>query len=111
MALNNSDIMTCHEQELREMLTIGQYLGSGLRYLLYYYGQLAITNEMGLMRWPEGPKVVVAAINAQECVSGLSPVREEYLAAKLRSLEGAMERQSRRANEENRRQDYFEARP
>ncbi|OHB83359.1 MAG: hypothetical protein A2Z38_04935 [Planctomycetes bacterium RBG_19FT_COMBO_48_8] len=38
------------EAELQEMLEIGLYLGSGPRYLLYYYGQLAITNDAGLNR-------------------------------------------------------------
>jgi len=100
MVSNNSDIMTCHEQELQEMLEIGLYLGSGPRYLLYYYGQLAITNGVGLNRWPEGPKVVVAVIKAQECAGGLSPARKAYLLAKLRSLEDVRKVQSRLASEE-----------
>ena len=79
------------EAELREMLEIGRYLGSGRRYLLYYYGQLAITNDVGLNRWPEGPKVVVAIIKAQECAVGLSSSRKEFLLAKLRSLEDESE--------------------
>jgi len=82
------------------MLEIGRYLGAGPRYLLYYYGQLAITNDVGLNRWPEGPKVVVAVIKAQECACGLSPARKEYLLAKLRSLEIVRKVQSRQANEE-----------
>jgi hypothetical protein len=103
MVSNNSDIMTCHEQELEEMLEIGLYLGSGPRYLLYYYGQIAITNNTGLMRWPKGPKVVVAVIKSQECVCGLSPARKAYLLAKLRSLEDIRKVQSRRASKERRR--------
>jgi len=103
MVSNNSDIMTSHEQELEEMLQIGLYLGSGARYLLYYYGQLAITNNAGLMRWPKGPKVVVAIIKPQECAGGLSPARKAYLLAKLRSLEDVRIVQSRRASEERRR--------
>jgi hypothetical protein len=103
MVSNNSDIITCHEQELQEMLEIGLYLGTGPRYLLYYYGRLAITNNAGLMRWPEGPKVVVAIIKLQECACGLSPVRKAYLRAKLHSLEDVRERQSRRASEDRRR--------
>jgi len=86
--------------ELQEMLEIGMYLGSGPRYLLYYYGQLAITNDAGLMRWPQGPKVIVAVIKAQECASGLSPARKAYLLARLRSLEYVRKRQSRLASEE-----------
>ena len=74
MISNNNDSMASHEQALQEMLEIGRYLGSGRRYLLYYYGQLAITNDAGLNRWPEGPKVVIAVIKAQECAGGLSPV-------------------------------------
>jgi hypothetical protein len=100
MVSNNSDILSCHEQELREMLKIGRYLSSGPRYLLYYYGQLAITNNAGLMHWPEGPKVVVAVIKPQECACGLSPARKAYLLAKLSSLEDIGERQSRQASEE-----------
>ena len=71
------------EAELQEMLEIGLYLGSGARYLLFYYSQLAITNDAGLMRWPEGPKEIVAVVTAQECMSGLSPARRAYLLAKL----------------------------
>jgi hypothetical protein len=92
--------MASAEAELQEMLDIGMYLGSGPRYLLYYYGQLAITNNVGLNRWPEGPKVIVAVIKAWECTGGLSPARKAYLLAKLRSLEGIRKRQSRRASEE-----------
>jgi len=92
--------MTSMEAELQEMLEIGLYLGTGPRYLLYYYGQLAITNDAGLNRWPEGPKVVVAVIKAQECAGGLSPARKAYLLAKLDSLEDVRKRQSRRASEE-----------
>jgi len=88
MVSNNSDTMICHEQELQEMLEIGRYLGSGPRYLLYYYGWLAITNGTGLMHWPQGPKVIVAVIKPQECACGISPKRKAYLLAKLRSLEG-----------------------
>jgi len=84
--------MASMEVELEEMLEIGRYLGSGRRYLLYYYGQLAITNDAGLNRWPEGPKVVVAIIKAQECAVGLSQARKEYVLAKLRSLEDESER-------------------
>src|SRR4030042_535869 len=100
MVSNNSDTMICHEQELQESLEIGRYLGSGPRYLLYYYGWLAITNGTGLMRWPQGPKVIVAVIKAHECVSGLSPARKEFLLAKLRSLEDIRDRQSRQADED-----------
>ena len=87
--------MASMEAELQEMLEIGLYLGSGPRYLLYYYGQLAITNDTGLMRWPEGPKAIVAVIKARECAVRLSPARKEYLLAKLRSLEDVRERQRR----------------
>ena len=100
MVSNKSDIMTCHEQELEEMLEIGLYLGIGPRSLLYYYGRLAITNDTGLMRWPEGPKVIVAVIKAQECACGLNPERKEYLLAKLRSLEDVRKVQSRQASEQ-----------
>ena len=92
--------MASAEAELQEMLDIGMYLGSGPRYLLYYYGQLAITNNVGLNRWPEGPKVIVAVIKARECTGGLSPARKEYLLARLCSFEGVRKRQSRRASEE-----------
>ncbi len=92
--------MESMEAELQEMLEIGRYLGTGPRYLLYYYGQFAITNGVGLNRWPEGPKVVVAVIKPQECVGGLSPARKAYLLAKLRSLEDVRKLQSRRASEE-----------
>jgi hypothetical protein len=102
MVLNNNEITTCHEKELREMLEIGMYLGSGPRYLLYYYGQLAITNNAGLNHWPEGPKVIVAVIKAQECVCGLSPARKEYVMAKLRSLEDIRKRQCRQADKDRR---------
>ncbi|MHC4206193.1 MAG: hypothetical protein ACYSTT_16200 [Planctomycetota bacterium] len=91
------------EAELQEMLEIGMYLGSGPRYLLYYYGRLAITNDAGLMRWPQGPKVFVAVIKAQECAGGLSRTRKEYMLAKLRLVESIRERQSRRASEDKRR--------
>jgi hypothetical protein len=77
-------MMTSYEREFQDMLEIGQYLGAGPRYLLYYYGQLAITNDTGLMFWPEGPREIVAVIKAQECANGLSPARKEYLLAKLR---------------------------
>jgi hypothetical protein len=100
MVSNNSGLMCYREQELQEMLEIGVYLDPGPRYLLYYYGQLAITNDTGLMRWPQGPKVIVAVIKAQECTSGLSPARKTYLLAKLRSLEDVRKSQSRRPNEE-----------
>ncbi len=102
MVSNNSDILTCHEQELVEMLEIGLYLGSGPRYLLYYYGQLAITNNTGLMRWPKGPKVIVAIIKVHECACGLSPARKVYLLAKLRSLEDVRERQSWQVSDDRR---------
>lgn len=102
MVSNNSDIITSAEAELQEMLQIGLYLGSGPRYLLYYYGQLAITNDSGLKSWPEGAKVVVAVIKPKECACGLSPVRKAYLLAKLRLLQDVRKRQSRRAEEERR---------
>ena len=92
--------MESMEAELQEMLEIGLYLGLGPRYLLYYYGQLAITNNTGLIHWPQGPKVIVAVIKAQECVSGLSPARKASLLAKLRSLEDVRKRQCRQANED-----------
>jgi len=95
--------MTCKEQELQEMLEIGLSLGPGPRYLLIYYGQLAITNDAGLMRWPKGPKVVIAVIKDQECACGLSPARKEYLLAKLRSLEDVRKRQCRQADKDRRR--------
>ena len=95
--------MESMEAELQEMLEIGLYLGSGPRYLFYYYGQLAITNDAGLNRWPQGPKVIVAVIKAQECACGLSPARKAYLLAKLRSLEDVRKKQRRRAGEERRR--------
>ncbi|MHC4325525.1 MAG: hypothetical protein ACYSUX_14765 [Planctomycetota bacterium] len=81
--------MESMEAELQEMLKIGRYLGSGRRYLLYYYGRLAITNEAGLMRWPEGPKVIVAVIKPRQCVCGLSPTKKACLLAKLYSLDDA----------------------
>jgi hypothetical protein len=95
--------MTSMEAELQEMLEIGRYLGSGPRYLLYYYGQLAITNDTGLNRWPQGPKAIVAVIKAQECAGGLSPARKEYLLAKLCSLEDVRKRQCRQADKDRRR--------
>jgi len=88
------------EAELQEMLEIGVYLSTGPRYLLYYYGQLAITNDAGLMHWPKGQKAIIAVVTAQECVCGLSPARKAYLLAKLRSFEDIRKRQSRRANED-----------
>jgi hypothetical protein len=88
------------ESELKEMLEIGLCLGYGPRYLLFYYGQLAITNDTGLMCWPEGPKVIVALVKAQECMSGLSPARRAYLLAKLHLLEDVRTRQSWRASED-----------
>ena len=102
MVSNNSDILNSQEQELKETLEIGRYLGSGLRYLLYYYGQLAITNDAGLMHWPEGPKVIVALVTAQECAGGLSSARRAYLLAKLCSFEDIRKRQCRRAKEDRR---------
>ncbi|HUT45855.1 MAG TPA: hypothetical protein VMX36_06185 [Sedimentisphaerales bacterium] len=95
--------MTNTEAELQEMLETGRYLGAGPRYLLYYYGQLAITNDAGLMRWPQGPKVVVAVLRPDECVHGLSPARKEYLLAKLHSLEDVRKRQCCCAGEDRRR--------
>lgn len=100
MVSDKGDIMACHEQELQEMLEIGQHFGSTPRYLLCYYGQLAITNDDGLMHWPEGPKVIVTVIEAQECVCGLSPAKKVYLLDRLRSLEGTREGQSRQTNGE-----------
>jgi hypothetical protein len=94
--------MESMEAELQEMLELGMYLGSGPRYLLYYYGQLAITNDAGLMHWPEGPKVIVAVVTAKECAGGLSRERKEFLLAKLRSFEGVRKRQCRQANEDRR---------
>jgi hypothetical protein len=88
------------EAELQEMLEIGLYLGSGARYLLYYYGQLAITNDAGLNRWPQGPKAIVAVIKPHECAGWLSPTRKAYLLAKLRSLEGVRKVQCRCADED-----------
>jgi hypothetical protein len=95
--------MCCREQELQEMLEISVYLGSGPRYLLYYYGQLAITNDAGLTRWPEGPKMIVSVIKARECTGGLSPARKTYLLAKLSSLEDVRKSRCRRPNEEKSR--------
>ena len=80
---NNSGISTSHEQGLQEMLEIGRCLGSGPRYLLYYHGQLAITNERGLASWPEGLKVLIAVVNSRECTGGLSPARKTYLLDKM----------------------------
>ena len=97
--------MEIMEAELREMLETGLYLGSGSRYLLYYYGQLAITNNTGLMRWPEGPKAIVTVIKHQECAGGLSPVRKDYLLAKLCSLQDVRKRQSCCAGEDRCRQE------
>jgi len=97
MVSNNGEIMASHEQELQEKLEIGRCLGPGVRYLLYYYGQLAITNDTGLMYWPEGPKVIVSTVKPQECTGGLSLERKEYLLAKLYSLEDIRERQGRQA--------------
>jgi len=88
------------ETELQEMLEIGVYLGVGPQYLLYYYGQLAITNDAGLMNWPKGPKAIVAVVTARECAGGLSPLRRACLLAKLRSFEGIRERQCRQARED-----------
>jgi hypothetical protein len=102
MVLNNSDIMTSHEQELQEMLEIGLYLGAGPRYLLYYYGQLAITNHAGLMCWPKGPKVIVAVIKPHECAYGLSHARKVHLLTKLRLLQDVRKVQSQQANEDRR---------
>jgi len=102
MVSDNSAIMICYERELKEMLEIGLYLGSGPRYLLYYYGRLAITNDTGLTHWPEGPKAIVAVITAQECAFELSQSRKEYLLAKIRSLEDVRKRQSRQASEDRR---------
>ena len=85
------------EKELEAMLEIGRYLGPGLRYLLYYYGQLAITNDIGLICWPEGPKVLISTIKPQECKGGLGLERKEYLLARLYSLEDIRERQGRQA--------------
>lgn len=102
MVSNNNDIITCHEQKLEEMLEIGLYLGSGPRYLLYYYGQLAITNDAGLIRWPKGPKVIVAVIKSHECACGLSQARKAYLLTKLRSLEDVGKRQCRQADKDRR---------
>jgi hypothetical protein len=92
--------MESMEAKLQEMLEFGMYLGSGPRYLLYYYGQLAITNDAGLMRWPKGPKVIVAVVTARECAGGLSPARKAYLLARLRSFEGVRERQCSQARED-----------
>ena len=92
--------MESMEAELQEMLEIGRYLGSGPRYLLYYYGQLAITNDAGLMHWPKGPKAIVAVVTARECAGGLSPARKEFLLAKLRSLQHVRKRQCRQARED-----------
>jgi hypothetical protein len=90
------------ETELQEMLEIGRYLGSGPRYLLYYYGQLAITNDAGLMRWPKGPKAVVAVVTAHECASELNLARRAYLLAKLGSFNGIRKRQCRQAKDDRR---------
>jgi hypothetical protein len=100
MVSNNSDITNSHERELREMLKIGVFLGTGPRYLLYYYGQLAITNNAGLMCWPKGPKAIVAVVTAQECAGGLSSARRVCLLAKLCSFEDIRERQYRQARED-----------
>jgi hypothetical protein len=102
MVSNNSNITNSHERELQEMLEIGVYLGAGPRYLLYYYGQLAITNDAGLIHWPKGPKAFVAAVTAKECAGGLSPTRKACLLAKLRSFENVRERQCRQAREDRR---------
>jgi hypothetical protein len=92
--------MESMEAELQGMLEIGMYLGPGPRYLLYYYGQLAITNDAGLMHWPEGPKVIIVVIEAQECACGFSPARKTYLAEKLHSLEKVRKIQSQQASED-----------
>jgi hypothetical protein len=102
MVSNNSDITNSHERELQEMLEIGVYLGAGPRYLLYYYGQLAITNAAGLMSWPKGPKAIVAVVTAKECAGGLSSARRACLLAKLSSFEDIRGRQCRQAREDRR---------
>lgn len=100
MVLNSRDITNSQEQELHEILEIGVHLGSGPLYLLYYYGQLAITNDAGLMRWPEGPKVIVAVVTTQECAGGLSPARKEFLLAELRLFESVRKSQCRQVRED-----------
>lgn len=93
MVPHNGEVIASNKQrrevscgELQDKLEIGRHLGTGPRYLLYYYGQLAITNNTGLMYWPEGPKMIVSVIKEHECENGLSINRKEYLLAKLNSL-------------------------
>lgn len=93
MLSKDISIMESVEAKLLEMLEIGMHLGTGPLYLLYYYGQLAITNNAGLLRWPEGPKVIVAVIEAQECSLMFRSARKAYLLKRLRSHESFKDKQ------------------
>jgi hypothetical protein len=57
-------------KELEEILDLCKSMGPGPRYLFLYYGQLAITNYSGFLRWPEGPKYMIAVIEQAEYVKG-----------------------------------------
>lgn len=89
--------MTNLETELQEMLGVARFMGHGYLYLLLYYGQLAITNQTGMMNWPEGPKVVVAMITRNECFCGLSKPRKAFILEKLHSLNELSKEKNRKA--------------
>lgn len=72
--------------ELEEMLELGRWMGCGERYLMLYEGQLAITNRVGLARWPKGRRQMIAVLSAADCACALTSRQRGKIFERLRTL-------------------------
>jgi len=69
--------MTELEKELEVTLDLCKSIGPGPWYLFLYFGQLAIANFEGFVNWPKGPKIMIAVIEHDEYIKGISKSRME----------------------------------
>ncbi len=75
--------------EIEEMLELGCSMGSGERYLMLYEGQLAITNRVGLARWPKGVCQMIAILSVADCVHGLTPSQWDKIFERLQMFKNS----------------------
>lgn len=64
-------------KEFDETLELCKSIGPGPWYLFLYYGQLAISNFIGFLNWPQGPKRMIAVIEKEEYIKGISESRKQ----------------------------------
>jgi len=74
------------DHELEYMFELGRWMGHGERYLIWYEGELAITNRCGLAHWPRGRRQIVAILGVGDCVHGLTLRQRSQISGRLRSL-------------------------